>query len=157
MPSTQQVLRLSRDVESGRVIYQQLLNREQELSIARSSAIGNVRIIDPAVTRPQPVKPKKRWSSFWGSPGLFVSAGWIPARSMLRMGIETPEQLEEHGINVYATVPLSEWLAKRCVCVKDFMSPGCAIRPNISLRRRIIRSISPWRRFAACAPACISR
>lgn len=59
MPSTQQeVLRLSRDVESGRVIYQQLLNREQELSIARSSAIGNVRIIDPAVTRPQPVKPK---------------------------------------------------------------------------------------------------
>ena len=33
MPSTQQeVLRLSRDVESGRVIYQQLLNREQELS-----------------------------------------------------------------------------------------------------------------------------
>lgn len=70
MPSTQQeVLRLSRDVESGRVIYQQLLNREQELSIARSSAIGNVRIIDPAVTRPQPVKPKKRWSSFWGSHG----------------------------------------------------------------------------------------
>ncbi len=52
---------------------------------------------------------------------------------MLRMGIETPEQLEEHGINVYATVPLSEWLAKRCVCVKDFMSRGCAIRPNISL------------------------
>ncbi len=79
MPSTQQeVLRLSRDVESGRVIYQQLLNREQELSIARSSAIGNVRIIDPAVTRPQPVKPKKsagRRSG--GSPGLFVSAGWI--------------------------------------------------------------------------------
>ena len=125
MPSTQQeVLRLSRDVESGRVIYQQLLNREQELSIARSSAIGNVRIIDPAVTRPQPVKPKKRWSSFWGFSGLFVSAGWITARSMLRMGIETPEQLEEHGINVYATVPLSEWLAKRCVCVKRLYVPG---------------------------------
>lgn len=115
MPSTQQeVLRLSRDVESGRVIYQQLLNREQELSIARSSAIGNVRIIDPAVTRPQPVKPKKALVIVLGVLlGLFVSAGWILARSMLRMGIETPEQLEEHGINVYATVPLSEWLAKK--------------------------------------------
>jgi tyrosine-protein kinase Etk/Wzc len=53
MPSTQEVLRLSRDVESGRVIDQQLRHAEQELSIARSSAIGNVRIIDPAVTRPQ--------------------------------------------------------------------------------------------------------
>lgn len=60
MPSTQQeVLRLSRDVEAGRAVYLQLLNRQQELSISKSSAIGNVRIIDPAVTQPQPVKPKK--------------------------------------------------------------------------------------------------
>ncbi|MCV5768392.1 tyrosine-protein kinase, partial [Escherichia coli] len=50
---------LSRDVESGRAVYMQLLNRQQELSIAKSSAIGNVRIIDEAVTNPKPVKPKK--------------------------------------------------------------------------------------------------
>ncbi|MEX9253695.1 tyrosine-protein kinase [Pseudenterobacter timonensis] len=126
MPSTQQeVLRLSRDVESGRAIYQQLLNREQELSIAQSSAIGNVRIIDPAVTRPEPIKPKKALIVVLGLIlGLFVSAGWILARSMLRLGIETPEQLEEHGINVYATVPLSDWLAKKMrLRKKDFMSP----------------------------------
>lgn len=60
MPATQQeVLRLSRDVESGRAVYMQLLNRQQELNIAKSSAIGNVRIIDEAVTQPIPVKPKK--------------------------------------------------------------------------------------------------
>ena len=36
MPSTQQeVLRLSRDVESGRAVYLQLLNRQQELNIQR--------------------------------------------------------------------------------------------------------------------------
>lgn len=51
MPSTQQeVLRLSRDVESGRAVYLQLLNRQQELSIAKSSAIGNVRIVDDSIT-----------------------------------------------------------------------------------------------------------
>jgi uncharacterized protein involved in exopolysaccharide biosynthesis len=50
MPETQQeILRLSRDVESGRAVYMQLLNRQQELNIAKSSAIGNVRIIDDAV------------------------------------------------------------------------------------------------------------
>ncbi len=60
MPATQQeVLRLSRDVESGRAVYMQLLNRQQELNIAKSSAIGNVRIIDDAQTEDDPVKPKK--------------------------------------------------------------------------------------------------
>lgn len=67
MPETQQeILRLSRDVESGRAVYMQLLNRQQELNIAKSSAIGNVRIIDNAVTQPKPVKPKKYLLFFQG-------------------------------------------------------------------------------------------
>jgi tyrosine-protein kinase Etk/Wzc len=61
MPKTQQdILQLSRDVDSGQVVYMQLLNRQQELNIAKSSAIGNVRIIDNAVAQPKPVKPKKQ-------------------------------------------------------------------------------------------------
>lgn len=115
MPATQQeVLRLSRDVESGRAVYLQLLNRQQELSIAQSSAIGNVRIIDSAVTQPQPIKPKKALVVVMGLMlGLFISVGLVLARAMLRRGIESPEQLEEQGINVYATVPVSEWLEKK--------------------------------------------
>ncbi|MDD8641970.1 tyrosine-protein kinase [Escherichia coli] len=115
MPSTQQeVLRLSRDVEAGRAVYLQLLNRQQELSISKSSATGNVRIIDPAVTQPQPVKPKKALNVVLGFIlGLFISVGAVLARAMLRRGVEAPEQLEEHGISVYATIPMSEWLDKR--------------------------------------------
>ena len=115
MPETQQeVLRLSRDVESGRAVYLQLLNRQQELSIAQSSAIGNVRIIDSAVTQPKPIKPKKAMIVAVGLIfGLFVSVGLVLARAVLRRGIESPEQLEEQGINVYATVPVSEWLEKK--------------------------------------------
>ncbi|EHH8807192.1 TPA: GNVR domain-containing protein, partial [Escherichia coli] len=100
------VLRLSRDVEAGRAVYLQLLNRQQELSISKSSAIGNVRIIDPAVTQPQPVKPKKALNVVLGFIlGLFISVGAVLARAMLRRGVEAPEQLEEHGISVYATIP----------------------------------------------------
>ncbi|KNC09911.1 hypothetical protein AC791_14955 [Klebsiella sp. RIT-PI-d] len=115
MPGTQQeILRLSRDVESGRAVYLQLLNRQQELSIAQSSAIGNVRIIDPAVTQPLPIKPKKALIVALGLlMGLFVSIGLVLARMLLRKGIDSPEQLEEQGINVYATVPLSDWLAQK--------------------------------------------
>lgn len=115
MPSTQQeVLRLSRDVESGRAVYMQLLNRQQELSIAKSSAIGNVRIIDQAITEPSPVKPKKILVIVIGIIlGLFISVGLVLIRVVLRRGIESPEQLEELGVNVYASVPVSEWLTKQ--------------------------------------------
>lgn len=60
MPQTQQeILRLTRDVDAGKEIYMQLLNKQQELSITKASTVGNVRIIDPAVTQPKPVAPKK--------------------------------------------------------------------------------------------------
>ena len=114
MPSTQQeVLRLSRDVESGRAVYLQLLNRQQELNIAKSSAIGNVRIIDNAVTQPKPVKPQKIIVIAIGFIlGLLFSVGIVLLRVLLRRGIESPEQLEEMGLNVYASVPVSEALEK---------------------------------------------
>ncbi|HFP9402809.1 TPA: polysaccharide biosynthesis tyrosine autokinase [Raoultella planticola] len=117
MPETQQeILRLSRDVESGRAVYMQLLNRQQELSIAKSSAIGNVRIIDNAVTQPKPVKPKKVIVVLIGIfLGGVLSVGLVLLRVFLRRGIESPEQLEEVGINVYASIPIAETFSKKIV------------------------------------------
>ncbi len=115
MPKTQQeILRLSRDVDSGQAVYMQLLNRQQELSIAKSSAIGNVRIVDNAVTQPKPVKPKKILIILVGIIfGGLVSVMIVFLRIFMRRGIESPEQLEEVGINVYASIPVSETFAKR--------------------------------------------
>ncbi|MBU8944450.1 polysaccharide biosynthesis tyrosine autokinase [Klebsiella quasipneumoniae] len=115
MPETQQeVLRLSRDVDSERAVYMQLLNRQQELNISKSSAIGNVRIIDNAVTQPKPVKPKKILIILIGFIfGGVISIGLVFVQVFLRRGIESPEQLEELGINVYASIPLSEQLVKK--------------------------------------------
>ncbi|HHQ6628628.1 TPA: tyrosine-protein kinase Wzc [Serratia fonticola] len=115
MPKTQQeILRLSRDVQSGQEVYMQLLNKEQELSISKASTVGNVRIIDHAITQPTPVQPKKIiiliLSVIFGG---VLSIGYILTRSFLHRGIESPEQLESLGINVYASVPLSEWQRKR--------------------------------------------
>ncbi|MCP8844789.1 polysaccharide biosynthesis tyrosine autokinase [Escherichia coli] len=109
----QEILRLSRDVESGRAVYMQLLNRQQELSISKSSAIGNVRIIDNAVTEIKPVKPKKILIVLIGIVfGGIVSIGLVLLRVFLRKGIESPEQLEEVGCNVYASIPVAEAYTK---------------------------------------------
>lgn len=115
MPETQQeILRLSRDVESGRAVYMQLLNRQQELNIAKSSAIGNVRIIDNAVTEPKPIKPKKIIIVLLGIIlGGGVSVAIVILQVFLRRGIESPEQLEDLGVNVYASIPVSETFSKK--------------------------------------------
>ena len=124
MPSTQQaIVRLSRDVDSGRAVYLQLLTRQQELNISRSSAIGNVRIIDQAVTQPTPIKPRKALIVMMMTLcGLFVSMGLVLAKSALRRGINSPEQLESEGINVYATLPRSEWLSRKTLLSGKYFS-----------------------------------
>ncbi|MGX2011417.1 GNVR domain-containing protein, partial [Enterobacter asburiae] len=99
----------------------QLLNRQQELNIAKSSAIGNVRIIDNAVTQPKPVKPKKMFIVLIGIIlGGIASSGLVLVRVFLRRGIETPEQLEELGINVYASIPVAETFTKSVVQKKGW-------------------------------------
>ena len=107
MPSTQQeILRLSRDVESGRTIYLQLLTRQQELNISRSSAVGNVRIIDEAVTLPDPIKPRKALIIVLGALfGLMFSMGTVLVRQAFKRGITLSEQLEAQGMPV-----LAQWL-----------------------------------------------
>ena len=117
MPKTQQdILQLSRDVDSGKAVYMKILNRQKELNIAKSSAIGNVRIIDNAVAQPKPVKPKKVIILLVGIIlGGMISIGLVLLRVFLRRGIESPEQLEELGINVYASIPVSETFAKKSI------------------------------------------
>lgn len=84
MPETQQeILRLSRDVESGQAVYMQLLNRQQELNIAKSSVIGNARIVDNAATQTKPIKPKKVLIVIIGIFfGLMLSVGVVVIRSI---------------------------------------------------------------------------
>ncbi|KEY57834.1 tyrosine-protein kinase Wzc [Serratia sp. DD3] len=115
MPKTQQeILRLSRDVQSGQQVYMQLLNKEQELSISKASTIGNVRIIDQAVTQIKPIQPKRLIVILLSMVlGAMLSIGYVLLRSFLHRGIENPEQLEDLGINVYASIPLSEWQQKK--------------------------------------------
>lgn len=115
MPKTQQeIVRLTRDVESGQQVYMQLLNKQQELQINEASTVGDVRIVDPAIAQPGVLKPKKGLIIL-GSIilGLMLSIVGVLLRSLFNRGIESPQVLEENGISVYASIPLSEWQKAR--------------------------------------------
>ncbi len=115
MPQTQQViLRLTRDVQAGQEIYMQLLNRQQELGISKASTVGDVRIVDRAETAGMPVQPKKLLILLASLvAGFILAVGGVLVKALFHHGIETPDQLEELGMNVYASVPLSEWQRKK--------------------------------------------
>jgi len=110
LPETQQeVLRLMRDVEVNQEIYVGLLNKVQELRIMKAGTVGSVRIIDKALVQPEPVKPKKTLVAILAAMlGAMGSIGYVLIKAAFNRGIESPEQLEEQGISVYASIPLSE-------------------------------------------------
>jgi tyrosine-protein kinase Etk/Wzc len=95
MPKTQQeILSLTRDVQSGQEVYMLLLNKQQELSINKASTVGNVRIIDTAIAGKTPVTPQKLPIVGLGlTLGLFASFSFCLIRKFLFSGIESSEQI----------------------------------------------------------------
>ncbi len=110
LPETQQdILRLMRDVEVTQQIYIGLLNKVQELRILKAGTVGSVRIIDEALVQPIPIKPQKAVVALIAMLlGGIAAMGFVLLRAAMNKGIESPDKLEEQGIAVYASVPLSQ-------------------------------------------------
>lgn len=109
LPKTQrEVLRMTRDVEVNQQIYIQLLNKVQELSIIKAGTVGNVRILDTAQAYAAPVKPKKPLIVVMAILiGGALSVFFVLVKNALHKGVESPDQIEEIGLAVYASVPKS--------------------------------------------------
>ncbi|VVO89685.1 Tyrosine-protein kinase etk [Pseudomonas fluorescens] len=111
LPETQQeLLRLARDMQVTTEIYTQLLNKTQELDIVRAGTVGNVRIIDSAEANiDKPVEPKKPLIVLIATLlGGLIAVAYVLVRKALNRGIENPEAIEQLGIPVYASIPLSK-------------------------------------------------
>lgn len=109
LPDTQrEILRMTRDVEVNQQIYVQLLNKVQELRVIKASTVGNVRILDDAKAFPAAVKPKKSLIVVLATLfGGMLSVAFVLVRAAFHRGIENPEDIEQLGLPVYASVPKS--------------------------------------------------
>ena len=110
LPKTQrEVLRMTRDVEVNQQIYIQLLNKVQELSIIKAGTVGNVRILDDAQAYAGAVKPKKPLIVVLATLlGGMLSVAFVLVKAALHRGVESPDQIEQIGLPVYAAVPKSD-------------------------------------------------
>ncbi|RZQ33474.1 polysaccharide biosynthesis tyrosine autokinase [Vibrio vulnificus] len=109
LPKTQrEVLRMTRDVEVNQQIYIQLLNKVQELSIIKAGTVGNVRILDEAQSYAKAVKPKKPLIVVLATLlGGMLSVALVLVKAAFHRGVENPDEIEQIGLSVYASVPKS--------------------------------------------------
>jgi tyrosine-protein kinase Etk/Wzc len=111
LPETQQeLLRLNRDMQVTNQTYTQLLNKSQEQDIIRAGNIGNVRIIDKADANiEEPVKPMRKLIVLISLLlGALIAVAVVFIRQAFDRGIVNPEVIENLGMPVYASVPLSK-------------------------------------------------
>ncbi|EMI5490977.1 polysaccharide biosynthesis tyrosine autokinase [Providencia stuartii] len=114
LPNTQQqIVRLTRDVESEQAIYNQLVAKQQELSVLNSGITADVRIIDSAESQPNAVAPKKALILVLAAIlGFIVGCAYVIAREFFNNKIKGTEDIDALGINVYATIPFSSYEKK---------------------------------------------
>ncbi|WP_323751974.1 polysaccharide biosynthesis tyrosine autokinase [Marinobacter sp.] len=154
LPETQQqILRLSRDVKVTQEIYVQLLNRMQELRLARAGTVGNVRILDDAVVQGQVAPKRNLIVAVAGMSGLLLAVIIVLLRAAFNRGLVSPEQLEELDLPVYATIPLSEEEKRRNEKAKQSRGKRAnggllAVRNPADLSIEAIRSLRTSLHFA---------
>ena len=121
----QDLLRLTRDVKVNSELYTGLLNSFQQLRLVKEGKVGNVRIVDVAVTPERTVKPRRAMVlALAGVLGLLAGLALAFVRNSLRAGIKDPADIEQHtGLNVFATVPHAEAQLPHAKAVKD-KKPG---------------------------------
>ncbi|RUR28315.1 polysaccharide biosynthesis tyrosine autokinase [Vreelandella andesensis] len=107
LPETQQeVLRLTRDSQVNQQVYVQLLNQLQEMRLVKAGTVGNVRILDAAILNPGTIAPRiPLITAVSALIGALLAATLVVLRLLLSRAIKSPEQLEELGLPVYATLP----------------------------------------------------
>ncbi|KVK97108.1 GNVR domain-containing protein [Burkholderia ubonensis] len=108
LPGIEQgVLQLQRDVAVDTALYTNLLNARQQMTLARASKTGNVRIVDSATAADTPIRPN-RGMAVIGSLilGLLAGSVIVIARQRLAGTVADPDEIEwATGLPVFATVP----------------------------------------------------
>lgn len=103
-------LKLTRDVRVGNEIYITLLNKTQELGVARAGNVSSVRVIDSAIAPIAPVEPKKQLViGLSALAGLFLGVLAVFLHRALMAGITDPRRVElALGTSILSTVVHSD-------------------------------------------------
>jgi tyrosine-protein kinase Etk/Wzc len=106
----QNLLRLTRDVKVNSELYLNLLNSSQQLRLVKEGKVGNVRVVDTAVSPERSIKPNRQQIVILGGVvGTLLGIAIALLRARVIPRIKDSAQIESAtGLNVFVTVPHSE-------------------------------------------------
>ncbi|SDP61735.1 tyrosine-protein kinase Etk/Wzc [Sulfitobacter litoralis] len=100
----QEFARLQERVVSARELERQLVARAEQLRVLRASAVGNIRVLEPAEVA-RLIGPNRRTPALTGLfGGLAFSILLVFGLNFLRRGIEDAREVEELGLSVLGSV-----------------------------------------------------
>lgn len=104
--SESEFLRLSRNLEVANGLYVGMLNRAQEVRIAKAGVVGNISIVDPPIRPASAAKPKRGLvRTLSVILGLILGVVAAMLRSLLRVGIDNVQVIENQlQLPVFASV-----------------------------------------------------
>jgi len=143
--------RLTRELKDARELYGRMLDRSEELRMAQSAKLGDVRIIDRAHA---PVRPSRPRSAPVLALALFLGLGGGVALALVRGSLaqcaEDAEDVERGtGLPVYVTVPHSDSRdARGRVSRRDGVAQSLALAGPMDSALEAIRSLRTSLQFA---------
>lgn len=98
---------LKREVETSRNLYDGLLQRKKEVSVAANATSSNIRVVDAAAPNAKVFRPKKALNLIIGGiAGLLLGVGLALLRETLRQSVTSVEELQTlSGLPVLGTIP----------------------------------------------------
>jgi polysaccharide biosynthesis transport protein len=128
---------LARDVESGKQIYDSLLQRSKETGVAGTLKSSNIRVVDEAERPQSPVTPQRRQNTMLGAfAGLILGIGFAFFFEYVDSRIKSPEEIKAClGLPSLGMLPA---LGKRWIDTTPLLHVG--LPPNFSEMLRTIRT-----------------
>lgn len=107
--SDAQLAVLQRDAQSNREIYENLLQRLNELGVSQGQRTSNIRVLDPAQTPSVPLGDRMQQGVRYGAlAGLILAVGLAVVLDRLDNAVRTPEQITNLGLPFLGLLPLLE-------------------------------------------------
>ncbi len=98
---------LKRSEGSAERLYTQMEDRYMDAWLAEQAVFGSVKLEDPAGIYPVPIRPNRQSSILTGALiGLGLGICLVVLLSFLDSTVRSPDEVESHGLNVLATIPI---------------------------------------------------
>ncbi|HPY42555.1 MAG TPA: GNVR domain-containing protein, partial [Thiolinea sp.] len=118
---------LKREVETSRKLYDDLLKRVSEVTVASgANKATNIRIIDAAKAPADPFRPSKRLNMLVGLiTGLILAAGLALLRETLRRSLTSGDELQSvSGLPVLGTIPHVRRMSEQDLAMVTMREPN---------------------------------